>query len=276
MTVKIHGTSCIFSKALIKVPKKLPIHKRMFNWFVDTTGLFKNKRIIDYIVEYGPIYSSRTVIKNRYINQNVDGGFYGADIWTEYGDIIYPYLEDGETLYGEIFGYLTNSPKYIQKLYDYGCKEGENKLMPYRVTRTDSEGKKEELTVLEVKEWTERLIDKMKANNDDNWKKIHVIDILYHGTLKDLYPELDTENHWHEELLEKMKYDKKNFGMEEYEPLCENLVPREGIVIRKDDSEIPEAWKLKCSSFLIKEAAFMEEVAEGKEELPEEMAEEYA
>ena len=43
---------------------------------------------------------------------------------------------------------------------------------------------------------------------------------------KDIYPELDTENHWHENLLDKLKNDKEHFGMEEFEPLCTyNSVP---------------------------------------------------
>ena len=254
ISVKIHGTSAIFGKVKVREQKKLPIHKWLWNKFIDTTGLFKDKRVIDYNVVYGPVYSSRTVIKNRYINSEANGGYYSTDIWSEYGDIIYPYLDDGMTVYGEIFGYLTGCQTMIQKQYDYGCSEGENAIMFYRITTVDEEGKKKEWNVTDVYDWTIRLIERMKEANDENWKRVHPIDILYHGTLENLYPEIDTESHWHENVLEKMKNDKEHFGMEEYEPLCKNKVPREGVVVRIDDDKILEAFKLKTMSFAMGEA----------------------
>lgn len=72
---------------------------------------------------------------------------------------------------------------------------------------------------------------------------------LYHGTLADLYPEISTTDHWHENVLEAMKADKIHFGMEENEPYCKNKVPREGVVIRIDNDKKAEAFKLKCLKF---------------------------
>jgi len=102
------------------------------------------------------------------------------------------------------------------------------------------------------------------------------IPILYEGTLKDLYPDINTENHWHENVLERMKeYDipknDKIFGMEEDEPLCKNKVPREGIVIRINDDPVAEAFKLKSLVFLAKEAKNID-----KGIVDAEMAEEYS
>lgn len=252
---KLHGTSVIISKLHVNQPIRLHFFKRMLNKFIDFTHLFKSYRITDSEVVYGPIYSSRKVIKNRYINQDVNEGFYGSDIWTEYGDIIYPYLDEGMTVYGEIFGYLTGSDKMIQKLYDYGCKQGENKIMFYRISTTNEDGSKKEWEVSEVLEWTKNLIERMKAADDSNWERIHPIDVLYHGTLEDLYPDLETENHWHENLLERLKNDKERFGMEENEPLCTyHEVPREGFVMRKVGDTVLRAEKLKCNSFILKEA----------------------
>lgn len=253
ISVKKHGTSAIVAKVKTKVPKKLPIYKRLWNWIVDTFNIFKNTRIIDYTIEYGPIYASRTVIKNKYINKEVDKGYYGSDIWSEYGDIIYPYLEEGMTVYGEICGYITNSDKMIQKSYDYGSNKGENTFMPYRIT-TEEGNKKREWEVEEVFAWTTKLLERMYEKSDPNVHRILPINILYHGTLKDLYPDLDTENHWHENLLEKMKNDKERFGMEENELLCHNKVPREGICIRKFNDPLRECFKLKTQSFKLKEA----------------------
>lgn len=246
ITVKIHGSSFSCGKLHVKTPIKLPIYKSLWNKFVDTTGLFKKLRVTDYIVEYGNVTSSRTVIKNQYINKKVTEGYYGVDIWSEYGNLIYPYLDEGMTVYGEIFGYLSGSDKMIQKNYDYGCEKGKNKLMPYRITTTNDNGTKHEWNVTEVKEWTEKLIKEHPEVAD----RIHVIDLLYHGTLANLYPHLSLTDHWHENVLEEMRKDVVHFGMEKREPLCTtHNVPREGICVRIDNDEINENFKLKCQHF---------------------------
>lgn len=240
--------------------KPIPFTKSELRWnkfidFICKSNTLKFKQ--NYTIDFGPVYCSRTVIKNQYINAEVGQGYYNVDLWSEWGEIVYPYLENGMTIYGEIAGYLTGSSSPIQKMYDYGCKEGENILMLYRITtsETDEEGQvvHHEWEVPEVKEWTEHLIERMKSANDDNWKRIHPIDLLYHGPLEDLYPELDTENHWHENLLKRMKDDER-FDMEKNEPLCINEVPCEGIVIRKANDSVLRADKLKCTAFLIGEA----------------------
>ena len=255
ITVKIHGTSFVCGKVHVKTPIKLPFMRRMCNKFIDLTGLFKKYRTIDYKVEYGNVTSSRTVIKNKYINKDVTDGYYSVDVWGEYGELIYPYLSEGMILYGEIFGYLTNSTKMIQKQYDYGCEVGTNKLMPYRITTSLPDGGKYEWNVEEVKEWTEKLIKEHPEIAD----RIHVIDLLYHGTLTDLYPTLSLTEHWNENVLEELRNDKKHFGMEKDEPLCENKVVREGLCIRIDDDETNENFKLKCQKFYDREKKLMDE-----------------
>ena len=255
ITVKIHGTSFVCGKVHVKTPIKLPFMRRMCNKFIDLTGLFKKYRTIDYKVEYGNVTSSRTVIKNKYINKDVTDGYYSVDVWGEYGELIYPYLSEGMTLYGEIFGYLTNSTKMIQKQYDYGCEVGTNKLMPYRITTSLPDGGKYEWNVEEVKDWTEKLIKEHPEIAD----RIHVIDLLYHGTLADLYPTLSLTEHWNENVLEELRNDKKHFGMEKDEPLCENKVVREGLCIRIDDDETNENFKLKCQKFYDREKKLMDE-----------------
>ena len=76
ISVKVHGISGCFAKVHVKEKINLPFMKNLFNKFVDYTGLFKKHRITDYKVVYGPVYSSRTVIKNRYINNKVNSGSY--------------------------------------------------------------------------------------------------------------------------------------------------------------------------------------------------------
>lgn len=255
ITVKIHGTSFVCGKVHVKTPIKLPFIQRMCNKFIDLTGWFKKYRTIDYKIEYGNVTSSRKVIKNKYINKDVTDGYYSVDVYSEYGDLIYPYLSEGMTVYGEIFGYLTNNTKMIQKQYDYGCEVGTNKLMPYRITTSLPDGGKYEWNVEEVKDWTEKLIKEHPEIAD----RIHVIDLLYHGTLADLYPTLSLTEHWNENVLEELRNDKKHFGMEKNEPLCENKVPREGLCIRIDDDETNENFKLKCQKFYDREKKLMDE-----------------
>ena len=257
ITSKLHGTSLICGKLHVKTPIKLPFYKWIWNKFVDLTGLFKAHRITDYTIEYGNVTSSRTVIKNQYINKNVTGGYYGVDVWSEYGNLIYPFLSEGMTIYGEIIGYLTGSDKMIQKNYDYGCNKGENKLMIYRITTTNEDGTKLEWNVTDVHNWTQGLIREHPEIAD----RIHVIDLLYHGTLGDLYPNISYMDHWHENVLEALRNEKERFNMEKNDPICHNKVPFEGIVLRIDNDELAEAFKLKCKKFLSKER---EEIDKGE------------
>lgn len=271
ITYKLHGTSGIFAKVHVKNPIKLPFHQYLWNKFVDLTGLFKTHRITDYEIEYGNVSASRKVIKNQYINKEVTNGYYDYDLWTEYGDFIYPYLDEGMTLYGEICGYVTDSSRMIQSPYDYGCEVGKNFLMPYRITTANEDGTKREWSVIEVKEWTEKL----KNGHPEIADKIRVIDLLYHGTLGALYPEISVTEHWNENLLEKLRSDGKRFFFEEDCFICKNKVPAEGVVLRIDNDDLAEAFKLKSERFMEKEAKQMDDIANGKAELSEEMAETY-
>ena len=249
ITVKEHGKSAIFSNVRTKIPIKLSPFKRIWNLFVDSTGLFKRTRIIDYVIGYGNVYSSRRAIKNQYINKKVTSGYYKTDIWGEHNELLKDHISQGMTVYGEIVGYDSGSDTMIQKQYDYGCERGTNKFMPYRITNELPDGKKYEWNVNEVKEWTERLI----KDNAELKDKIEVIQILYHGRLKDLYPYIMLDEHWNKNVFEALKNDKEHFGMELDEPLCKNKVPREGIVLRIDNDEVAEAFKLKTDAFYRKE-----------------------
>ena len=257
ITSKLHGTSICIGKLHVKTPIKLPFYKWIWNKFVDLTGLFKAHRITDYVIDYGNVTASRTVIKNQYINENVSDGYYGVDVWSEYGNLIYPFLSEGMIIYGEIIGYLTDSDKMIQKNYDYGCNKGKNKLMIYRITTNNEDGTKHEWNVTEVKEWTEKLVNDHPEIAD----RIHVIDLLYHGTLAVLYPNISYMDHWHENVLEASRNEKERFNMEKNDPICKNKVPFEGVVLRIDNDEFAEAFKLKCAKFLSKER---EEIDKGE------------
>ena len=288
ISVKCHGTSHISANVLTRIPILMSItqkhHNKVINREIKMLGrsekrfywqrdLIKKRRkalqdslIQNYRVDYGPVYSSRGVIKNQYINKQVGKGYYGVDIWSEYGELLKPFIPKGITVYSEICGYLTGSDKMIQKKYDYGCKRGENFIMPYRITFTDADGNKTEWNVNEVYGWTVNLI----KEHPELVERVHPITILYHGTLGDLYPEISTTEHWQENVLQAMKADTEHFGMELNEPMCINKVPREGIVIRIDDDDKAEAFKLKTDKFYLAEG---EAVTRG--EVDVEMADAY-
>ena len=261
ISVKVHGTSAVFSNVLSNNPINIPWYKRAWNNLVDYTlgwKWLKNYRFADSEVGYDYIYSSRNVIKNEYINLQAkeNKGYYGTDVWGEYNDLFkqYDIIPKGYTIYGEIFGYISGDDKMIQKNYDYGCERGTNKFMPYRISEELEDGSHYEWNVSEVREWTEHIMETYPQIAD----RLYPIDILYHGTLGDLYPEVDVHTHWQENVLIAMKNDKKCLGMELNEPLCKNKVPREGVCIRIDNDPINECFKLKTDAFAVREAKEMD------------------
>ena len=233
ISTKIHGTSGISAYILCK--RKLSWFEKVFKFFVKKSY---NPLIYDYI------YASRTVIKNKDYNPNVTEGYYKDDVWKYANEVIKPFLWQGMTIYYEIAGYLPNG-QYIQKDYDYGCikpngsyVEGVNyKVYVYRITTLNIGGK--------VHEWSAREVQIFCHNNS-----LRPVTELYYGYAKDLYPELDVANHWNENFMEKLSND---FYMEQMSPDCNNKVPHEGIVIKKENM-ISEAFKLKSFAFLNKEA----------------------
>lgn len=253
--ILIHNTSGIFANIPVKKPIKLPLYNRFINYthkkLVQLTEWLSKKVTLNYVVEYENVYSSRGVIKNQYINSKVTSGFYGTDVWAEINEILKDYIPQGMTVYGEICGYLSGSNKMIQKDYDYGCKTGTNFFMPYRITTMEKDGIKREWEVSEVYDWTEKLLSEHPELKD----RVHSITILYEGTLSDLYPDVSIQNHWHENILQMMRNDKKHFYMECNDPVCKNKVPYEGIVIRKNGDSIAEAFKLKSVAFFKREKA---------------------
>jgi hypothetical protein len=246
ISVKLHGTSFITANIKVRVPKQFHTGIAWLNNILNKAyAKYVPLKWQSYTEEYGNVYSSRTVIKNQFINQDVTGGYYKTDVWAEYNELLKDIIPQGMSIYGEIVGYISGAQTMIQKKFDYGCAEGTNKLMIYRINTENEDGTHLEWNVQDVYNWTMKLLNEHPELKD----KIHPIDILYHGTLKELYPKLDVTEHWHENVLEELK-DEKKFGMEELEPLCKIKVPREGIVIRIDDDPTNEAFKLKCTKFL--------------------------
>ena len=241
VSVKMHGTSFICGNLLTNIPLRFFKIRRWLNEHLHTN--IKEAR-----QEYGMIVSSRKVIKNEWSNATHPEGYYGQDIWTEYGNIIYPYLDKGITIYGEICGYLTDNAKMIQKDYDYGCKQGENVLMIYRATQ-HIDGVLKEYSIREVGHLTDVIKARMSDAGDKNVGRIfNILNIvLYRGTVADLIGEDGDMRDFPDTLAERCQIEKR-------EPLCTgHKVPREGVVVRIEGDEVPEAFKLKSLAFLEQE-----------------------
>lgn len=231
ITGKVHGTSGI--SAFLLCNKKLSISERIISFM---TG--ENKKTYDYL------YSSRSVIKNKFYNKNVKKGFYDIDVWKYADEIVRPHLSKGLSIYYEIIGFLPNGG-YIQKGYDYGfVSPNEEKqyqygvnfgIQIYRITLTDPDGLVHEFSAKEVQQW---------CNNND----LKSVEEYYYGYAKDLYPDIDLTDDWNRKFLERLSND-KSFFMECYSPVCKNKVPHEGLVIKIENMR-SEAFKLKCFKFI--------------------------
>lgn len=237
LTSKIHGTSSIYANVLCKKP--LTLWDRI-------TNILTGKRWSEHKLIYDYLYASRSVIKNANYNLSPKPGFYDADVWGEAGAAIRPHLTKGMTIYAEIVGYTPNG-KYIQKNYDYGCIPPQNneyiseknfKVRVYRITYTNVDGITHEFSAKEVQLWCK--------NNG-----LIPVAELYYGFAKDLYPDIPIDENWYTNFWERLAND-KNFYMECNSPECNNKVPHEGLVIKKEDMHA-RAWKLKTYAFLNQE-----------------------
>ena len=252
-TVKLHGTSFICGNVLTNTPLRF---FKLRRW---VSNLFGRELIKESRQEYGMVVSSRKVIKNEWADTQHPEGYYGVDIWTEYANIIFPYIPKGYTVYGEICGYLTGDSKMIQKDYDYGCRPGENFLMPYRVTKNVG-GKVQELSIEEVGLFTAQMKAAMHDCEGYNAQVSRLCDIrhvrVYEGTIANLLGYSGTATSAiPADAMEALPDALANIcSIEEREQLCtSHNVPREGVVIRIEDDEIPEAFKLKSLRFLERE-----------------------
>lgn len=224
ITQKLHGTSFICSKVLVK---------RKLSW-KDKVAKFFGVSVVE--TEYKNLYASRRVIKNL---GSQNPGFYGnEDIWGLVNERIAPCLSDSMTIYGEAVGYLP-SGKWIQKGYDYGCKPGEYKIWVYRITSTTPSGKVLEWSWQQVKSFCELA-------------GLNYVPELWSGKAEEILPA--TELHWHDNLLQKLKdtYLEKDCW------LCTNKVPDEGIVVRVDNSLDFDVYKLKSFRFFEHESKMLD------------------
>lgn len=244
ITNKIHGTSWVVGKILTRTP--LPWWKKILKKVVDIND-----------TKYDIIYSSRTVVKNKYINTTVNSGFYNFDLWGVIADNLKDTLQDGITLYGEAVGQLPTGA-WIQKGYHYGTRPNQHEVYVYRITSTNADGRVIEFSWPQIKEYCDRYGLK------------HVTE-FYYGKAKDYCPAIPIEQHWNQNFLAKLEAD---FMLDRKCPLNNNEVWEEGIVVRVDGLFECPAYKLKNFAFLEKETKDLDKGEvdmESAEALPEDV-----
>lgn len=222
ISTKVHGSSFTVQHVLTK--KVLTLKEKIAKFF----GVPVIETVYDYV------YTSRTVVKNATINIGEQKHFYSFDLWTHIGETFFKgKLAQGECVYGEVVGFLPTG-RAIQKGYPYGCKQGELKIMVYRITITSPDGQVFELG------W-EAMLERCKE------LEVEPVETLYRGTLGDLTGFGEDYNAGNVvDYLEKMYLGKKRQD-------C-NGNPDEGIIVRIDHTHTAEAFKLKDASFLEKES----------------------
>jgi hypothetical protein len=219
ITKKLHGTSWVAAKLLCN---------RSLNWF---EKLLKRLGVKIQDTHYDLLWASRRVLKNGFLDTESKNHFYSYDLWEDIAKSVSPYIEDSLSFYGEAVGY-TKTGSYIQDKYDYGCKPGQFRIYVYRITSTNPSGNVYEFSHNQVKEYCNRY-------------GLEMVPELYYGRAKDLYPEISTDDHWHQNLLEKLMSDYLEKDCE----ICTNPgIPDEGICLRKDVFDC-EIFKLKSFRF---------------------------
>lgn len=239
ITYKTHGTSWWVANILVK--RKLSRAERL----IKCLGFPVNE------MEYDLVYGSRRVVKNSDMDDpKQKDHFFGYDLWEKIKDEVGEAIPKGYTLYGEMLGYDHNGGD-IQGDFDYGCvpmglsfdkdyiAKPQHKLEVYRITQTNPDGLVTELSYPEIAEFCER-------------KSLVAPHLFFYGRAGDfLHGRNITLQEWQETFVKELeeKYNEKNCFM------CDNPVPEEGIVVRKESLFNCESYKLKSFRFLEGESA---------------------
>lgn len=231
ISYKLHGTSAVYS--YINCNRKLKWYEKL----LQKLGVKIEDKHYDYI------YSSRSVIKNGYEYDKKDHNhYYKEDVWGIVSKEVFPCLEKGITVYGEIVGF-TPEGRHIQKGYDYGCLPKNHAFYVYRITSTNVDGRVVEFTWPQVLDYCTRYNLKTPPT-------------VHHGEALNLYerfnmgPEFTDDNQFRENLLTYLI----NAHTEGDCYMCTNKVPAEGIVLRIEGPQF-QAYKLKSFRFLERESA---------------------
>jgi hypothetical protein len=224
VTKKLHGTSLVSSRVLIK---------RELSW-KERLAKFLGVSVVES--EYKNLFSSRTSIRNLIPTRGSDSieANRETSIYAKGNALLEPFLQDGMTVYAELVGFVKPHGTYIQKGYDYGCSPGSKhfKLYVYRITWTNPAGKVFEWSWQQIKLWCQQY-------------GINHVPELFTGSVYDFLDESLLEGDSSERFYLKLK----ERYLERQCTLCANKVPDEGVCVRVNNSLAFEVFKLKSFAF---------------------------
>lgn len=238
ISLKMHGTSNRTAYTIKTYTKK-----RLF---------FKPKKI----KEWAYVSGSRRVVLNFDKDKTKTDGYYGDNEFRKkYHDLISPKLEKGETVYGEIVGWVNQDTtimgqcqnkkvdkEFVKKYGDtttfsYGCEQGENDIYVYRMTITNEDG-----VVTEYPTWYAKLRAEQLG-----FKFVPIFETFIFTTWEDLLSRVE-------------KY------YDGVDPIGKTHI-REGVVVRIENKETFKAYKHKNFNFkllegIIKDSALKPDLEE--------------
>ena len=183
--------------------------------------------------------------------------FYGMDLWGEIANSIKHLIPKGITLYGEAVGFLPTG-RAIQEVngvaFDYGCAPKTYKLLVYRVTSTNADGKVIEFSWAQITDFCKTYGFEMPNT-------------FYYGKARDYFSQIPVNQHWHENFLGLLT---STFMLDADCPYCNNKVPEEGIVLSVDNLFERRSYKLKNFRFRMK--AETEEADKGNNNIEDEQS----
>lgn len=168
LTQKLHGTSVRFGK--------VPVLREVSRWEKFLAKLGAKIQTHDYKLVVG----SRHVIKGEVGGpEEQKNHFYSKDIWTEVAEVHGQSLPNGVMVYGEIIGWVGDSP--IQTNYTYDVPKGHWDFYAYRVTTINADGFQIDLSHDAAVEFcTKRDIkfvpEILRTNTDDIHYDLHALD----------------------------------------------------------------------------------------------------
>lgn len=224
VTQKLHWCSMRLGNCLVRRP--LTIREKILSFFwakINTT-------------EYDGVRGSRKVIKNGSLDQSkTSQHYYSEDIWKKVSDKYAGAIPKDYILYGEIIGWVGNSP--IQNAYTYNLAPGDAELYIYRVTIVNQDGLQTDLSWNQVKEFC-----------DNNWFKY--VPELYVGSYENFTNgDPDAMESWMNRDYSK---DFINAIALSKDSPCD-----EGVCIRREGLQ-PYIAKAKASSFLEAESKWLD------------------
>lgn len=185
-------------------------------------GNWKIANMIDRLfrkMEWTPIAGSRRVIKLRDLDLQ---GYYKEDVYNQALDKVAALIPKSWVLYGELIGWAGEKP--IQPKYTYNVPIGNHELYIYRIAIVNADGLATDLSQAQMEEWCH--------NNG-----LKVCPVLCHTNLS--------------------SFNYKDFMDKKFTNEYHNAVPLspdspcdEGIVIRIEDTLVPQFFKCKSPLYL--------------------------